>query len=189
MSTSTIMRTSLSAKEYTLLLISTMTVMAGATIAPALPVIAKSFPNESQLTIQLILTMPALFAAIGSLFVGNIIDKIGRIKLLVVSISVYGLSGSSGLYLDNIGLLLVGRAILGLSVAGVMTTSTTLIGDYYEGEFRERMIGIQAAFMTFAGVIFISLGGVLADIHWQAPFGIYLLAFVFLFVIPRPFFP
>jgi len=180
MSTSSEVRTSLSSKEYTLLLISTLAVMSGATIAPALPRIANAFPEETELTIQLILTMPALFAAFGSLFVSSIMDKFGRKKLLAVSITVYGFAGSSGFFVETIGLLLAGRAILGLCVAAIMTTSTTLIGDYYEGEFRERMIGIQAAFMTFAGVIFILLGGILAENDWHNPFAIYFLAFIFL---------
>ncbi|MCH8907539.1 MAG: MFS transporter, partial [Candidatus Heimdallarchaeota archaeon] len=162
MTTSVEVKTSLSLKEYTLLLVSTLTVMAGATIAPALPEIAKAFPEEDELTIQLILTMPALFAAFGSLFVSTLIEKFGRIRLLTISIITYGIAGSSGLYLEDIALLLVGRAILGLSVAAIMTTATTLIGDYYHGEFREKIIGMQAAFMTFAAVVFISLGGVLA---------------------------
>ena len=185
MATSDQANTSLSPKEYSLLLVSTLTVMSGATIAPALPEIAKSFPAEDELTIQLILTMPALFAAFGSLFVSGLIEKFGRIKLLTVSILVYGIAGSSGLYIEDIGLLLVSRAVLGLTVAAIMTTATTLIGDYYHGELREKMIGIQAAFMTFAGVVFISAGGFLAEMDWHAPFAIYLLAFVFLLTAIR----
>ncbi len=154
--------------------------MAGATIAPALPEISKNFPDESELSIQLILTIPALFTAIGSLFVGNIIDKYGRRKPLIISIIIYGVSGSSGLYLNSVGTILIGRAILGLSVAGIMTISVTLIADYYTGEFRNKIVGLQASFMTFGGVLFIFFGGFLAEIDWQYPFAIYLISFIFL---------
>ena len=172
---------SLSYKEYTLFLVSTLPVMAGATIAPALPEIAKAFPEESELSIQLILTITALFTAIGSLFVGNLIDKFGRKKPLIVSTILFGFAGSSGLYLNSIDAILVSRAILGLSVAGVMTISITLIGDYYSGEFRNKVIGLQATIMTFGGVLFIFFGGVLAEIDWHLPFTLFLLAFIFIF--------
>ena len=39
--------------------------------------------------------------------------------------------------------------------------------------------------MTFAGVVFISAGGFLAEMDWHAPFAIYLLAFVFLLTAIR----
>jgi MFS family permease len=54
----------------------------------------------------------------------------------------------------------------------MMTTATTLIADYYEGERRSAVMGQQAAFMGFGGVVFLVLGGVLADLSWRAPFGI-----------------
>ncbi|OLS28273.1 MAG: Bacillibactin exporter [Candidatus Heimdallarchaeota archaeon LC_2] len=180
MSTENAEKTSLSSKEYILFLVSTLPVMAGATIAPALPEIAKAFPDESELSIQLILTITALFTAIGSLFVGNIIDKFGRRRPYIISIILYGVSGSSGLYLNSVGAILVSRAILGIAVAGVMTISITLVGDYYSGEFRNKIVGLQASFMTFGGVIFIFFGGVLAEIDWHLPFAIYLISFIFM---------
>ncbi|MHA1982891.1 MAG: MFS transporter [Candidatus Hodarchaeales archaeon] len=171
---------SFTSKEYTLFFIGVLPVLAGATIAPALPEIAKAFPEESELSIQLILTITALLTGIGSLFVGNLIDKYGRRKPLILAIILYGFSGSSGLYLNSVGSILIGRAIFGIAVAGVMTISVTLIGDYYQGEQRNKVVGMQATFMTFSGVFFIFLGGVLAEISWHLPFALYLLAFVFL---------
>lgn len=181
MSSEIVNNQSLSSKEYALFLVSTLPVMAGATIAPALPEIAKAFPEESELTIQLVLTITALFTGIGSLFVGPLIDKYGRKRPLIISVILFGLSGSSGLYLNSIEGILIGRAILGLSVAGVMTISITLMGDYYSGEFRNKVIGLQATVMTFGGVLFIFFGGILAEIDWHLPFALYLLAFIFVF--------
>ena len=48
--------------------------------------------------------------------------------------------------------------------------------DYFTGQARASFIGLQAAFMGFGGVLFLSLGGRLADLNWHAPFLIYLLA-------------
>ncbi len=93
---------------------------------------------------------------------------------------MYGLAGSSGFLLNSLGLILLGRVLLGLSVAGIMTTATTLIADYYTGSTRAQYLGLQAAFMALGGVLFLSLGGFLADLSWRMPFVIYLLAWLIL---------
>ena len=166
--------------KLTLLLTSTLTVMAGATIAPSLPGMEKHFSElgvaNAELLVRLVLTFPALFIVIGSPIAGIIIDKFGRKPLLAASVLLYGLAGSSGSYLESLELILVGRALLGLAVAGVMTSATTLTTDYFTGQARAGFIGLQAAFMGFGGVLFLSLGGRLADLNWHAPFLIYLLA-------------
>ncbi|AFY34064.1 MFS transporter [Calothrix sp. PCC 7507] len=178
--------------KVTLLLASTLTVMAGATIAPSLPAIRDYFSGVSNVDYwtRLILTIPALFIAIGAPLVGTFIDRFGRKLLLAFAVLLYGLAGSSGVYLNSIGLILFGRVLLGLSVAGIMTTATTLIADYYTGAARAQFLGMQAAFMGFGGVLFLSLGGVLADVNWRLPFLIYLVAWLILplviFVLPEP---
>ncbi|MEA5471171.1 MFS transporter [Spirulina sp. 06S082] len=177
-------------KRITLLLISTMTVMAGATISPALPQIEAFFQEvpHADFWVKLMLTIPALFTAIAAPFVGIIIDRFGRKPLLVAATLLYGAAGGSGLILSTLPLLLGGRALLGLSVAAIMTTATTLIADYYAGPQREQVMGLQAAFVSYGGGVFLILGGILADISWRFPFAIYLMAFalcglVILFIV------
>ena len=169
-------------KLITLLFTSSMTVMAGATISPALPQIQQFFQNEpnSEFWVKLMLTLPGLFTAIGAPFAGIIIDRFGRKPLLTGAIILYGLAGGSGCILSSLTGLLIGRAFLGLAVGAIMTTSIALIADYYQGPKRNQVMGIQAAFMGYGGVVFLTLGGFLADISWRVPFSIYLSAFAFL---------
>ncbi|HEY9825724.1 MAG TPA: MFS transporter, partial [Stenomitos sp.] len=169
--------------KATLLLSSSLTVMAGATIAPSLPAMRDYFaaiPNADY-WVRLVLTVPALFIAISAPFVGTVIDSFGRKPLLAFAVMLYGIAGTSGAVLNDIGMILVGRVLLGLSVAGIMTTATALIADYYTGATRAQFLGFQAGFMGLGGVLFLSLGGFLADVNWRMPFVIYLLA---LFILP-----
>ncbi|OJJ17825.1 hypothetical protein BKI52_28615 [marine bacterium AO1-C] len=166
-----------------LLMASSLTVMAGATIAPSLPQMSEVFKEtpQAEFLSKLVLTLPALMIAIVSPVVGYIIDKFGRLKLLFVSLGLYAIGGTTGLYLNDLYGILVGRAILGIAVAGVMTTATTLIADYLEGEERNKFMGIQGAFMALGGMVFVGTGGRLADIGWRYPF---LLYFFSLIVLP-----
>ncbi len=155
-----------------------MTVMAGATIAPSLPEMKAAFPDNpsADTLVKLVLTIPGLFIAITAPVSGWIIDKFGRIRLLVMALLLYAAAGTSGLYLQTLPVIIIGRAFLGLAVGGIMTTAVALIGDYFDGEERQKFLGTQAGIMAFSGTLFISLGGFLADIHWRYPFLIYGLA-------------
>jgi MFS family permease len=154
--------------------------MATATITPAIPEMEKYFSNlpNVKLFIRLTLTIPALVIAIGSPLVGVIIDKWGRKKPLLGAVFLYGISGSAGFYLNSLNLIFLSRIFLGLAVAGIMTISTTLVFDHFQGKQRVKILGYQVAFMGFGGVIFVSLAGYLAAINWHSPFVIYATSWI-----------
>lgn len=164
----------------TLLLASSLTVMAGAILAPALPGLKTAFAHEAgvELLARLVLTMPALAVALGAALMGWMVDRVGRRKVLLVGLVVYGAGGASGLFLDGLYAILAGRFVLGLGVAAVMTAATTLIADLTTGPARGRFMGLQAAFMGLGGLVFLALGGFLSDLDWRWPFAIYLSAFL-----------
>ena len=186
------MRTERFSTKMTLLLVSCLTVMAGATIAPALPSLQAHFADvkHAGFWIRLVLTLPALFIVMAAPLAGWFLDRNGRLRLLIPAMVLYGIAGSSGLYLDSIGSILAGRALLGVAVAGVMTSVTTLIADYYEGQARSKFMGLQAAFMNFGGVIFLTAGGGLTELGWRWPFSIYLFSIILiplaLFALDEP---
>jgi MFS family permease len=169
--------------KLSLLLVSSLTIMSMITISASLPDMTNAFsniPNGNKL-VKLALSFPGLFIALSAMIAGVVIDKFGRLKLLGISLILYALGGSSGYWLDNIYLILAGRAILGISVGVSMTIVTTLVADYYQGKARQKFAGLQIAVMSLGGIIFITLGGILADINWRVPF---LLYFFSLLIFP-----
>ena len=173
--------------KLTILLLSMLTMMAAAIIAPSLPDIALEFnalPHVELLS-KLILSIPAVMIAITAPFVGRYIDRFGRLRLLYVGLIGYAISGTSGYFLNDLYFILFSRMILGMSIGVIMPIAATLIGDYFEGEARQKFVGYQTAFIGLAGVIFMSLGGWLAMHHWRVPFLIYLFSIL---LIPLSFF-
>lgn len=166
-------------RKASLLLVATLTIMAGTTISPALPAIETAFARVDgvKLLSRMMLTLPALFVAFCAPLIGGLADRYGRLRLLVGSILLYGLAGISGLFADSLMSLLVGRAALGVAIGGIMTLATALVGDYFSGAERERYLGLQQAFTGIGGVAFVAAGGLLADYHWRAPFAVYAVAF------------
>ena len=160
--------------------------------SPAMPQIAKVFAENAQseafarailsaisilpgeasvifLVKFILLSIPALFIILGAPLVGWLSDNVGRKSLLNVSLIVFGLAGTSGYFADSFMFMFIGRAVLGLSIAGIKTATVAMVGDYYEGPERNRIIGWQGSAMKFGGVIFMLLGGFLANSSWQAP--------------------
>lgn len=175
--------------KIALLMVSSLTIMSMITISASLPDMTHNFsdlPNGIKL-VKLSLSFPGLFIALSAIVAGIIIDKFGRLKLLGISLVLYAVGGSSGYWLDNIYLILAGRALLGICVGISMTIVTTLVADYYQGQARQKFAGLQIAVMSLGGIIFITLGGILADIHWRVPFLLYffsllILPFVYLYL-------
>ncbi|WP_406638677.1 MFS transporter [Amycolatopsis sp. WGS_07] len=171
----------------TLLGVSTMTIMASATITPALPGMQQHFAGQphAELLVRLVLTLPGLAIMVSAPLVARLSGRTGRVPVLVACLALYTIGGGSGLVLDSLPALLVGRAVLGIGIAGIMTTSTALIADHHHPDEHGRVLGLQGAAMGFGGVVALLLGGLLAAADWRGPFAIYLLAVPMLVLVLR----
>ncbi|MFQ5574206.1 MAG: MFS transporter [Terriglobia bacterium] len=174
-------------RSLTILVGSATAVLASIVLAPALPAMAAAFGNveNADFLVRLTFTMPALSIAVGALFSGILLDRWGRKPVLMASLILYSVAGTSGFFLDSLLLILVGRVFLGLAVSGVISGFTTLITDYFSGGRLDRFMGYQAAAIGVGAMISLSLAGYLADIDWRLPFLLHLSALV---VIPGVWF-
>ena len=166
-----------------LMLAAMMILMGGAAVAPALPLISEAFPDASDASISLIVTLPALAIALTGIVLGILSDKIGKIPVLAASVAIFTIAGSSGYYLTSIPAILAGRFILGVGIAGIICTTSALIVCYYDGITRARVLGYQAAAMGVGVLILEVSGGILAGISWRAAFLIYLIGVIIFFGI------
>ncbi len=159
------------------LMLSAMTIMANATIAPSLPGLRAQYaqvPGIETLA-GLLLTVPSLAIVVSAGPMGWLADRIDRQKLLLATALLYALGGTSGLWVEGLGAMLLGRLVLGVGVAGTMILATTWAADLWHGAARERYLGRQGAAISFGGIVVTLLGGVLASLHWRGAFATYLL--------------
>lgn len=164
------------------LLLAAMPALLGtAAVAPALPLISAAFPDASETLISLIITLPPLATALSGFLIGAISDRYGRKRVLIVSLALFGLAGSSGFFLDSVTSIIFWRLWLGVGLAGLLPTVTTLLTEYYDGPTRARYMGYLSAAMGVGGLILQTGCGVLAEISWREPFLIYLFGVI---VIP-----
>lgn len=163
---------------YTILSISLLTVMAGAAIAPALGVISAHFAGRNPLLIQLIVSLPALFIILTNLVFPWLCRLMRTRTLALTGLALYVLSGAGAFFVDNIWMLLVFRALMGVSVGMIMPLSTGLLAYYFPPEEQAGLMGLSAAMNQMGGVVATFLAGVLAGISWNYAFLVYLLGLV-----------
>lgn len=160
-----------------LLAASSVTIMAGAVVAPALPAMREHYADlpDANVLVVLVMTLPGLVIAVASPFMGLVADLFGRTRLLVFGLALFVASGACGFALDSLHAILISRALVGLAVACVMTAATALLVDLTEGMARNIVIGQQIAATGLGGLIFPLLAGVLVQYDWRAAFLAYLL--------------
>lgn len=165
-----------------LMAILAMPTLALAALVPSLPQLFKQFSSvpNFQLLVPMIITVPSLCVALFSGFMGAIADRWGRRKLLLVSLFAFALLGLAPMLFDSLLLIVASRVVVGLAEAAILTVGNALMGDYFEGEDRQKWLGYQNMFAPLIGSAILLSGGFLAGLHWRYPFLLYLSGFLVL---------
>lgn len=161
----------------TILSMSLLTVMAGAAVAPALNAISAHFADANPLLIQFVVSMPALFIILTNLCFPMLCRMMRTRTIALCGLLLYVVAGS-GAFFANIVVLLVLRALLGVSVGMIMPLSTGLLAYYFPPEEQARLMGLAAAMNQMGGVVATFLAGMLAAVSWNFAFLVYLLGLI-----------
>ena len=161
-----------------ILSISLLTVMAGAAVAPALGIIRDHFAGRPDMLLQLIISLPALLIIVTNLFFPWLCSRFKTKTLALSGLVLYVVAGAGCFFVDNLTVLLVLRALLGVSVGVMMPLSTGLLAYYYPPEQQASLMGLSAAMNQMGGVVATLLAGLLANIGWNYAFLVYLLGLI-----------
>ncbi|MGD9367502.1 MAG: MFS transporter, partial [Desulfobacteraceae bacterium] len=153
----------------------TLTIMAGSIIAPVLNLMRDAL-GVAPSSVGLIITTHGLFMALFSPVMGSVIDRMGARRPYIAALICYGLAGGSGLLIDSFWVLLISRACLGVSLAGIFAGINVLILNMYHGIERDTVMGWRGSAQSFGGVIWPLIGGALGGLSWRFPFAVYMLA-------------
>ncbi|MFV3126939.1 MFS transporter [Niveispirillum sp. KHB5.9] len=163
------------AQGLALLLPCTSAVMGILLLVPVAPQISAAFAHVPgvEFLVPVLLTLPGLCIALFSPVAGLLGDRFGRRRLLIIAMLAYGLAGMAPMMLDDLHQILASRVLVGICEALILTLSTTLIGDLFDGRTRERFLSSQTAVASVSALLFLALGGLLGRQGWQAPFLVY----------------
>lgn len=152
-----------------------MAVLGVSSIIPALPDIMDGLqftPATIGLTIA-VFTLPGVLLAP---LVGIMTDRIGRKKVLVPALFVFGGFGFACFFARSVPQLLTLRFFQGVGAAPLGVLYGTMVGDLYTGGERGRAMGYNASVLAMGTAGFPALGGFLALLGWNWPFLLPLVA-------------
>ncbi|GAB3949013.1 MFS transporter [Streptomyces sparsus] len=158
----------------TLLLASTLTVMAGTVLTPVVAQIRTEL-DVGGTAAGLILTAHGLSLAIVSPLVGWTMDRWGLRTPMVAGLVLYGVAGGAGLVTTSYPALIASRFVFGIGAAAVFTGTTVALMALFEGAERDKVAGWRSTAIGLGGVVWPLLAGVLAGFSWHGPFAIYLI--------------
>src|SRR5580698_4201293 len=103
----------------------------------------------------------------GLLFTFGVLgDRIGRRRMLVIGMALFGLSSLISSYAQTPDQLIWARAAMGLGGAAVMPQTLSIITTVFEPRERPRAIGIWASAVGVAIAVGPIVGGLLLDHFW-----------------------
>lgn len=166
-----------------------MAVMGAAVITPALPQVERAL-DLSPGRVGLLLTVFTLPGIALTPVLGVLADRLGRKRVLVPSLLLFGLAGGACALARELDALLVLRFLQGCGAAALPTTSITMIGDIFSGGDRDAAMGYNSSILSVGTGSYPALGGALATFGWYYPFALPLVAIpvglVVLFFLDNP---
>jgi len=165
-------------REFSILMALLMSVISISidALLPALGQVGADFgvtnPNHAQYVIS------SLFMgmALGQLVCGPLSDALGRKRLLAWSIVLYLIGSLIGLLARDFEVLLAGRFIQGLGVAGPYISTLSIVRDRHSGRDMARVMSIIMMIFIMAPAIAPALGqGILLLGSWRYIFALYIV--------------
>ncbi|MCT2184469.1 MFS transporter [Brevibacterium casei] len=127
--------------------------------------------------------------AVGSLLItfGNLGDRFGRKKLLMIGAVIFGSGSLCGAFSPTPELLIASRALMGLGGATLLPSCLAVISELFENPAqRARAIGIFAATFAAGFVIGPIVGGILLNHFWWGSVFLINIPVIALFLVLAP---
>ncbi|WP_089314779.1 MFS transporter [Actinomadura mexicana] len=127
--------------------------------------------------------------AVGSLLIvfGSLGDRYGRLKLLMIGTTIFGLASAAAAFAPSPELLIAARALMGVAGATLLPSALALLSELFvDPRRRAQAIGIFAAAFATGFAIGPVIGGVLLERFWWGSVFLINLPVVGLFLVFAP---
>jgi EmrB/QacA subfamily drug resistance transporter len=103
----------------------------------------------------------------GLLFTAGILgDRIGRRKMLLIGLALFGLASLASAYSRSPTQLIWARALMGVGAAAIMPSTLSIISNIFDPRERGKAIGIWAGAVGLGVAIGPVIGGLLLESFW-----------------------
>ncbi len=138
----------------------------------------------SNTELGLLAAVPSLVAALATVPVGMLTDRVNRVHMVAASILVWSLAMAASGLAPSYGGLLLTRMALGAATATAGPTIASLVGDFFPASERGHMYGlILSGELLGAGFGFVVSGELASGLGWRAAFFVLALPSLVLAVV------
>ena len=146
---------------------------------PALSVMARDLQVARANDVQFVVTSLFIGLGIGQLFFGPLSDSIGRKNAIHAGLTLYMVGCLISLFATTFEMMIAGRMLQGIGVAGPRVVAVALVRDQYEGRTMARLMSFAMAVFIFVPTVAPALGQVILWVGgWRAIFTGFLLTAV-----------
>jgi len=167
------MNSTLVAKRSFLATLGLLTAVAALTVdmsLPAIPAMVRSLATDLPRG-QLIVGVFMLGMACGQIPAGLFSDRLGRLPVLYIGLSLFALAASVAALAQNIEVMLAARFVQGMGGASAVVLSRAIVRDISSGKDAARLMSLMTMIFTVAPVVAPTFGALLvAQWGWRAPF-------------------
>ncbi|RIN79529.1 MFS transporter [Staphylococcus simulans] len=149
------------------------------------PTLQESFSTNAG-TINIAVSLTALFSGLFVVGAGSIADKIGRVKMTYIGL-ILSVVGSLLIIVSNLpALLIIGRIIQGFSAACIMPATLAIVNEYYQGKDRQRALSYWSIGSWGGSGITSYFGGLMATfVGWRWIFIVSIIVAVLAMILIR----
>ena len=144
-------------------------------VLPALPAIGASLGVERSNDNQLVVSLLFLGFGVGQLFYGPLSDSVGRKPAAFAGLMLFSAGCVLALTSRSFPMMLAGRFLQGIGVAGPRTITLALVRDRFEGREMARVMSLITVVFILVPVVAPAIGQTVLTLSgWRAIFGVYL---------------
>lgn len=151
-------------------------------VSPVLGQIAAYYDAVSINYVQMLITIPSFVSMAIALVSGKLVMIISKKKLLLAASIITFVFGFVPLFVDSFAVLFVSRAVYGIAMGIATTLNTAVVAEFFEGDERVSVMGIQGASVG-AGMVFVTtLAGWISKNDFRNAYYLYIIG-LFAFVL------
>jgi len=142
---------------------------------PALGVIGEALGAVAENDRQLIVVVYIVANGVSQLFMGPLVDRFGRRKVLLAALGAYAVGSLLSVVAESFTLLLAARVFQGAATAGARVAVLAMVRDRFSGAEMARVMSIAITIFMAAPILAPLIGqGVLLVGSWRWIFGVLL---------------
>lgn len=153
---------------------------------PSLPGMAADL-HTTEGVIRMSITVFLLSYGLSQFISGAFIDALGRYRITLLMLGIFGLSSFGVVFTDSVALVLAARVAQGICAGTIAASKRTFIVDVYEDEKLKHYLSIMSIVWSIGPIIAPFIGGYLDHLfNWRSTFvflGVYALVILVLEMI------